>query len=80
MHHRRIGQHQAADGVQIAVQRLGTAGECPDRRAPRRLGHTRIAMISGPPDLGTTVARVAGFEEACRRMRLRKRDRPPRGP
>jgi LacI family transcriptional regulator len=40
------------------------------------LGHTRIAMISGPPDLSTTVARVAGFEDACRRLRLRKRDCP----
>ncbi|GHJ38472.1 LacI family DNA-binding transcriptional regulator [Streptomyces sp. TS71-3] len=40
------------------------------------LGHTRIAMVSGPPGLSTTVARVAGFEEACRRLRLRKRDCP----
>jgi LacI family transcriptional regulator len=41
-----------------------------------RLGHTAIALIAGPPSLSTTVARTAGFEEACRRLRLRKRDCP----
>jgi LacI family transcriptional regulator len=40
------------------------------------LGHTRIAMIAGPPGLSTTEARVAGFENGCRRFRLRKRDCP----
>jgi LacI family transcriptional regulator len=41
-----------------------------------RLGHTSIAMITGPADLSTTAARVSGFEEGCRRLRLRKRDCP----
>jgi LacI family transcriptional regulator len=41
-----------------------------------RLGHTSIAMIAGPTDLSTTAARVAGFQETCRRLRLRKRDCP----
>ncbi|MFE2041453.1 LacI family DNA-binding transcriptional regulator [Streptomyces sp. NPDC059477] len=41
-----------------------------------RLGHRSIAMIAGPPALSTTVARTEGFEEACRRLRLRKRDCP----
>jgi LacI family transcriptional regulator len=40
------------------------------------LGHTRIALISGPPGLSTTASRVAGFEAACRQFRLRRRDCP----
>lgn len=40
------------------------------------LGHTSIAMIAGPASLSTTGDRVAGFEKACRRLRLRKRDCP----
>ncbi|MGW3627256.1 LacI family DNA-binding transcriptional regulator [Streptomyces sp. NPDC000880] len=41
-----------------------------------QLGHTSIAMITGPAGLSTSKARVAGFEDACRRLRLRKRDCP----
>jgi LacI family transcriptional regulator len=41
-----------------------------------RLGHASIAMITGPADLSTTAARIAGFDEGCRRLRLRKRDCP----
>jgi LacI family transcriptional regulator len=40
------------------------------------LGHTSIAMIAGPPGLSTTDDRAGGFESACRRLRLRKRDCP----
>jgi LacI family transcriptional regulator len=40
------------------------------------LGHSRIAMIAGPPGLSTTGDRTSGFENACRRQRLRKRDCP----
>ncbi|MCI3244885.1 LacI family DNA-binding transcriptional regulator [Streptomyces spinosisporus] len=40
------------------------------------LGHASIAMITGPKDLSTTQARLAGFDDACRRQRLRRRDCP----
>jgi LacI family transcriptional regulator len=40
------------------------------------LGHSRIAMIAGPSGLSTTDDRTSGFENACRRLRLRQRDCP----
>ncbi|MEU0948672.1 LacI family DNA-binding transcriptional regulator [Streptomyces canus] len=40
------------------------------------LGHSSIAMITGPDNLSTTQSRTAGFDDACRRLRLRKRDCP----
>jgi LacI family transcriptional regulator len=40
------------------------------------LGHRRIAVIAGPPELSTTIDRVKGFQEACTRFRLPKRGCP----
>jgi LacI family transcriptional regulator, galactose operon repressor len=40
------------------------------------LGHRRIAMIAGPPELSTTADRVRGFQEACEKAKLPKRGCP----
>ncbi|WP_160148897.1 LacI family DNA-binding transcriptional regulator [Amycolatopsis alkalitolerans] len=40
------------------------------------LGHRRIAMVAGPPELSTTADRVRGFHDACARFGLPKRGCP----